>query len=79
MISAIILIFIGVVFTLFASNFRKIPYDIDKDGIVGQSDLDLLILKYGQECQNCREDINKDHIINNDDYILLIGHFGKKW
>lgn len=57
-------------------KYTTCPTDINRDGVVNNADLSLLLIKFGQSC-NCREDINRDGAVNTQDLSLLLLDFNK--
>jgi hypothetical protein len=49
--------------------------DINKDGITSNTDLLLLLSKFGQTCVSCTYDVNKDGSISNADLMLILSCF----
>ena len=49
--------------------------DINKDGITSNTDLLLLLSKFGQACVSCTYDVNKDGSISNADLMLILSCF----
>jgi hypothetical protein len=58
-----------------ATSIQSLNEDINSDGVVSNSDLNNLLLLFGQSC-NCHEDINKDGKVSNADLNLLLIKFG---
>jgi hypothetical protein len=73
------LLFVAVTITADTPGIEKYttcPTDINRDGVVNNADLSLLLLKFNQSC-NCREDINRDGVVNTQDLSLLLLDFNK--
>ena len=52
--------------------------DLDGDGIVGTSDLILLLGQWGPcgDCEDCSGDLDGDCAVGTGDLILLLGNWG---
>ncbi len=55
---------------------KKMPSDINNDGITDNSDFLMLLGQFGFTCNGCPTDLNKDGITNNVDFLILLGKFG---
>lgn len=51
--------------------------DINKDGIVDNSDFLMLNNKWNQNCTGCYEDITNNGVVNVEDFLLLLADFYK--
>ncbi len=56
----------------------EIPGDIDGDGMVGISDLLILLASWGlcADCDNCPADLNDDCTVGIADLLILLGNWG---
>ena len=54
------------------------PGDLDGDGIVGTTDLLILLSNWGlcDDCQNCPADLDDDCIVGTTDLLILLSHWG---
>ncbi len=65
-------------FLLTPIAYDGIPGDLDGDGVVGTSDLLLLLGSWGRcaTCDDCLADLNDDCVVGAPDLILLLGNWG---
>jgi hypothetical protein len=73
----VILPILVALFFLLSCGKKDVSVDIDKDGIIGESDMELLKEKYNTECVDCPEDINGDSLVDSQDFNLLVANYGK--
>ena len=52
--------------------------DLDGNGVVGVSDLLILLASWGQcdDCENCPADLNRDCLVGVTDLLILLGNWG---
>ncbi len=57
---------------------NALPCDLDGDGVVGASDLVILLGSWGEcgNCNTCQPDFNTDCVVDATDLLILLGNWG---
>jgi hypothetical protein len=50
--------------------------DVNGDGCVDDTDLQMLLVAFGQSGSGLREDLNGDGVVDDSDLLVVLAHYG---